>query len=467
LCADWRQHISAGEQAVVILLGADKRQAAILRRYSEGLLRAKRLRREIVRQDKNVIEFRNGSSLEIGTNDARLVRGRSAIAVLGSEASHWRTDEHAASSDEEVVGAAEPSLSMCLDGGLLMLGSSVHRKRGYMYRKFRQLFGNDESDDICWYAPSSLMNPRLPQAVLDKALAEDAPRARAEYFGIFREDVSDFIPPDAVEAATDFGVVERAPVHHSGIKYIAFCDAAGGTGKDSFALGVAHREVNSKDRTVVLDLVRECKPRFVPAQVVAEFAAILKFLFKITEVQGDGFAGGFHADAWADHGIRFVPCERTTSENYLALLPLLLQPGRVRLCDSAVLRSQLSGLERRVHDGARAGSRESVSHAQTQYAHDDVAAAAAGALVLAALRPAYNLWGPAFAWDDEPPEVPSYAERERERAYAELLERYGGPVSLGVREYREAADAAETKQEHMREAFERARVDALQRKNLP
>jgi hypothetical protein len=67
---------------------------------------------------------------EIATNDARLVRGRSAIAVLGSECCHWKTDEHSASSDEEVVGAAEPSMAMCPDGGLLMLGSSVYRGGG-------------------------------------------------------------------------------------------------------------------------------------------------------------------------------------------------------------------------------------------------------------------------------------------------------------------------------------------------
>ena len=66
------------------------------------------------------------------------MRGRSAIAVLGSECCHWRTDEHAASSDEEVVSAALPSMAMCPDGGLLMLGSSVYRKRGFMYRKFKQ-----------------------------------------------------------------------------------------------------------------------------------------------------------------------------------------------------------------------------------------------------------------------------------------------------------------------------------------
>jgi len=108
LCADWRKYISVGEQAVVLLLGADKKQAAILRRYCEGLLQAPLLKPEIVRQTGDVIEFKNGASLEIATNDARLVRGRSAIAVLGSEASHWKTNEASASSDEEVVGQPNP-----------------------------------------------------------------------------------------------------------------------------------------------------------------------------------------------------------------------------------------------------------------------------------------------------------------------------------------------------------------------
>jgi hypothetical protein len=395
LCTDWRKHISAGEQAVVILLGADKKQAGILRRYCEGLLQTPLLVAEVIRSTGEVTEFRNGASLEIATNDARLVRGRSAIAVLGSEASHWRTDEYAASSDEEVVGAAEPSLSMCPDGGLLMLGSSVHRKRGYMYRKYRQLHGNDDTEDICWFAPSSVMNPKLPTSFIDKALAEDAPRARAEFLNVFREDISDFIPLDVIEACTDYGTTERAPLSRSHATYTAFCDAAGGTGRDSFTLAIAHRGINSKDRIVKLDLVREYKPRFVPAVVIAGLAAILR-LYKITEVQGDGFAGGFHADEWANHGIKFKPCENTTSENYLAALPLLLS-GRVRLIDSATLRSQLAGLERRVH----AGARESVSHAATQSAHDDVATSACGALVVAAARPTYSLWSGWLDNDDD------------------------------------------------------------------
>jgi hypothetical protein len=115
---------------------------------------------------------------------------------LGSECCHWRTDEHSASSDEEVVGAAEPSMAMCPDGGLLLLGSSVHRRVGYMYRQYKKLHGNDGSEDVCWFAPSAVMNPELPAHVVDKALAEDAPKARAEYQNVWREDLNDFIPLD-------------------------------------------------------------------------------------------------------------------------------------------------------------------------------------------------------------------------------------------------------------------------------
>jgi hypothetical protein len=379
LCTDWHKHFSAGEQAVVILLGADKKQAAILRRYCEGLLRAPLLAQEVTRSTGEVIEFKNGASLEIATNDARLVRGRSAIAVLGSECCHWKTAEHASSSDEEVVGAAEPSMAMCPDGGLLLLGSSVHRRVGYMYRQFKKLHGNDDSEDVCWFAPSSVMNPTLPAHVADKALAEDAPKARAEFQNIWREDLSDLIPLDVVESCTDFGVHERAP--QAGVKYYAYCDASSGVA-DSFAVAIAHR---SKDGTAVLDVLRERKPRFVPAQVIAEFAQLLKSSYNVTEVQGDKYAIGFHEAEWRRHGIKFTACERTTSENYLHALPLLLA-GRVRLVDSVTLRSQLASLERRVG----AGDRETVSHPAHASAHDDVACAACGAITVAA-KPGYDI----------------------------------------------------------------------------
>jgi hypothetical protein len=84
LCCDWRKHISPGEGAVVLLLGADNRQGGILSKYCRGLLELPMLRAEVVRDVKDVVEFKNGASLEIATNDARLVRSRSCRRRSGS-----------------------------------------------------------------------------------------------------------------------------------------------------------------------------------------------------------------------------------------------------------------------------------------------------------------------------------------------------------------------------------------------
>jgi hypothetical protein len=378
LCADWSKHVSVGEQAVVSLLARDRRQTAILRRYAEGLLKAPLLAAEIRRRTDDAIEFRNDGVLEIATNDVGSIRGRSAVAVLGSETCYWRTDENAASNDEEVVGAAEPSMAMCPDGGLLILGSSVYRKRGYMYRQFARLHGNEETDDLCWFATSATMNPKLPASVIADALANDAPKARAEYENIWREDVDDFLPLDVIEAATDWGLVERPPELGMGIRYVAAADAASGTGRDSFALAVGHA-VNDDARTVTIDLVRERKPRFVAADVIKEFAEILR-RYGISEVVSDRYSAGFAEDEWARNGVRFRACDNSTAENFLFALPLLTSK-RGRLTDDATVRKQLSGLQRRVVSG-----HEVVGHAQTANAHDDLAAAVCACLVEAATR---------------------------------------------------------------------------------
>jgi hypothetical protein len=397
-CRDWSRVSSEGEQMAVVLVGADKRQAGILRRYCEGLLRVPLLAREVSRRTDEVIEFRNGASLEIVTNDARLIRGRSAIAVLGSEASYWKVDEHSASSDEEVVAAALPSMSMCPDGGLLILGSSVYRRRGYVYKQFKAWHGNNEVDDLCWLCPSSTMNPALPSAVVESALAEDSQRYGAEYLSRWREDLSDFCPVEVLERCTDQHISERPPQH--GVSYLAHADSAGGTGQDSFALAVAHCEyADGGNHKVILDLLRERKPPFIPRDVVAEYAALLK-CYGISEVRGDGFGGGFHASEWARHGITFVPAEHTTSELYLFALPMLLS-GRARLLDLPRLRHQFSILERRPQPSGR----EQVTHPNVASAHDDLACATAGALVAAADGEGYvgnwSLWLGGDSRDDE------------------------------------------------------------------
>ena len=148
-------------------------------------------------------------------------------------------------------------------------------------------------------------------------------------------------------------------------------DLAGG-GADSMVLAIAHRGVDSP----VLDALREVRGPCSPEAVVVEFAAMLK-AYGLSEVTGDRYAAEWPVERFRAHGITYTSSERTKGEIYLNALPLL-NSGKAELLDNRTLVAQLSALERRT---AR-GGRDSIDHPPG--AHDDVANAAMGALLLAA-----------------------------------------------------------------------------------
>jgi hypothetical protein len=370
LSQNWNKLMSAGEQGVVILIGSDRKQAKILRRYCRALVAVPMIKAEVERYTDDILEFKNGAALEVCTNDAGTVRGRSVLALLGTETCFWNTDPDASSSDEEVVSAGSYGAAMIPDGGLTILSSSVHRKKGLMYRRWKELHGNDDAEDIVWLASSRTMNPALPEKVVEKAKLKDPERAAAEFESIWRSDISDFVPPDIIAAVTDKGVLERAPM--AGTQYFGFADPAGGSGRDFFSLCIGHREAGNM---VVIDVLRERAPRFVPKDVVKEYSDLLK-RFRISRIKSDKFASAWASDEWQRNGITCEPSELTKSEIYLGALPVLMS-GQCRLLDVERLRDQFTALERRVY----ASGRETVDDSGAQSAHDDLSNVCAGILV--------------------------------------------------------------------------------------
>jgi hypothetical protein len=102
-------------------------------------------------------------------------------------------------------------------------------------------------------------------------------------------------------------------------------------------------------------------------------------------VVGDRWGGEFPRERLKiAGGIGYTVADKTTSEVFLALLPLL-NSRQVELLDPAAggtvarMYSQLNNLERR----SRSGAREVIGHPQGANHHDDVITSAALALVLA------------------------------------------------------------------------------------
>lgn len=369
---DYSPYLAPGERATIMILAADRKQARVIFRYLRAFFHnIPMLSGMVEREDSETIDLTNSVSIEVGTASFRSTRGYTLAAVLADETAFWRSDE-SANPDTEILAALRPGLATIPGARLLCIGSPYAR-RGAMWEAFNRHYGRDDSPVLVWKAPSRTMNPALPQRVVEEALERDTAAAQAEYLAEFRSDVETFIPREVVEACTG-EAMEIPPV--TGIRYSAFVDPSGGSA-DAMTLAIGHKETNGR---AVLDAVRLRKPPFSPESVVAEFSSLLK-TYRVSSIKGDRYAGEWPRERFRMHGISYEPAERTRSELYLELLPLLNSEQAVLLRNST-LQAQLCGLERRT---SRAG-KDSIDHAPG--AHDDLANAVAGVLVDLQRRPA-------------------------------------------------------------------------------
>jgi hypothetical protein len=363
---NWSRVLAKGERGLVLCIGPDQRQAQITRDYIEGVFDASKiLSRMIVNRTTDTIELSNNITIEVRAASFRRLRGVTCVAVIATEASFFQTEE-SSNADVEILNAVRPALATT--GGPVVIITTPYARRGEVWNIYRRHFG-PEGDPLVLVAQGTSrdFNPTLRENVVARALERDPAAASAEYLAQFRSDIESFVSREAVEASILPGRLELPPA--SGRSYWSFVDPSGGSA-DSMTLAIAHRE---KDRGV-LDALRERQPPFSPDDVVQEFAGLLK-TYGIRRVHGDRYAGEWPREAFRKLGITYEVSEKPKSALYGELLPLL-NSGRVELLDNPRLQSQLCGLERRT---AR-GGRDSIDHAPG--GHDDVANAAAGALVL-------------------------------------------------------------------------------------
>jgi hypothetical protein len=378
LIHDHAAFLAPGETGVIAIIASDRRQGRVILRYIVGLLRSVAMLEEELDGEPKAesVMLRNGVVIEIHTGSIGSPRGRTFIAVLCDEIAFW-SNEDSANPDTEVIAAVRPGL-ISIPYSMLLMASSPYSKRGVLWRTFRQHWAKDDSRVLVWRGTTVEMNPGIDPDLIAKAYEDDPQSAASEYGAEFRSDISGYIDREVVEQLMVPGRFELPRIE--GAAYSAFVDPSGGS-HDSFTLAIGHAEGS----VAVLDVIREQRPPFSPAEVVSEFSGLLQ-LYGIVEVHGDRYAAEFSAERFRDCGINYIASERPKSQLYQELLPLI-NSKRVELLDNSRLLSQLCGLERRT---AR-GGKDSIDHGAG--GHDDVSNAVAGVLVQIAGQPdAIEMW---------------------------------------------------------------------------
>jgi len=405
--------VMAGERGVYVpLVAQDLRgaQRALFRYVQEAVEGSELLRREVVRETTTELELSGGVTIAVYPCRPAAIRGiRAACCAVDELAFFTATDGRP--TDTEMLRALRTRLATT--GGKLLILSSPYGQTGALWDLHRRHHGREDSPILVWQATAPEMNPALPADYVERMREEDPEAYRSEVLGQFRKGLSTFLDPDALAAVIEEGVRERGP--EDGVSYVAFVDAASGSGKDSFAVGIAHAD----GERGVLDAVRAWGPPFNPSGVIAEAAEMLA-LFGVEEVEGDRYAPGFVEEGFRKHGIRYEAAPRTTSDTYLEFLPLV-NAGAVVVLDHAALLRELRGLERRTGTSGK----DRVDHRPG--AHDDRAIAAAGACVAALRRPEKRYRRATWGYGSvEKPKPQAGKSRDTNVVYRQTVERTRG-----------------------------------------
>jgi hypothetical protein len=352
-----------GEIGTVLCLGADQSQARVTMGYARGVLESSPLLAGTVENvTADTITLTNGIEIVIRAANFRRLRGLTCVAVIASEVAFWIDSDTSANPADEILAAVRPSL--LTTRGPLVIISSPYSRSGPLFETWAEHFGKPDPDVLVAHAKTRILNPTIPQSEIDRALARDPILARSEFLAEWRDDVSQFVSRDVVEACVDVSVCER-PQHAYIKRYHAFVDPSGGSA-DSFTMAIAHRE---GDR-VVLDALREVRAPFSPDGVVDELCRDLD-RYRVTTVTGDRYAGEWPREAFRKRGIRYECSELDASALYREMLPRL-NTRTLALLDHPPAIGQIAALERRV---GRTG-KDQISHPRG--AHDDLANVIAG-----------------------------------------------------------------------------------------
>jgi hypothetical protein len=362
----WLDGLAIGERAVFPIIATDRVQAKIIFNYIQGILNSNPLfKQKIIKESTFEIELKNYVSIEIKTASFRGIRGAKYIGGALDELAFWRDVKTYANPASEIIKGIRPAI---VEGGILFGISSAFNRIGVLYDEFSEHYGKDKNDTLIWKADTLSMNPTYSKKRIDKALRKDVSHARAEYFSIWREDLSSLLSAHAIDNAIILGRQELPPTDR--IRCYAFIDPSGGR-HDSFTLAIGHYSQNGK---IVIDLLRERKPPFKPSEVVSEFKTLTEY-YGSHEVVSDKYGAEWVKEVFSKEGISLVYSDLTASELYINMLPEF-SDNRIELPENNNLRAQLMGLMRKTVPGGK----DKVIADPALSGHSDLANAVAGVI---------------------------------------------------------------------------------------
>jgi phage terminase large subunit-like protein len=146
----YKQYLTAGERAAILILARDRDQAKIVFNYVSGILHAVPALAAMIDVERaDEIELDNDVIIMVKTSDFRAIRGLTVAAAVLDEVAFW--DSEGVSPDREVLTALRPATST-IPGAKLIAISTPYSQVGSLYEAHRDHYGHDDEHVLVWQA---------------------------------------------------------------------------------------------------------------------------------------------------------------------------------------------------------------------------------------------------------------------------------------------------------------------------
>jgi hypothetical protein len=362
----------------VYVAANDKGQAADDLKLAAKLVKANPLLADWVHVKQNVIERRDGNGfIEIlPAQDAIGAHGKTYRLLVVDEIHGYRNwDLLEALAPDPTRGDTQVWItsyaSLFHKPGVPLFDLLQQAKAGADPRMLFSWYAADFTTDATFHdaTPEQRANPSMaswgnPDYLEQQQRRLPSHKYRRLHLNLPGTPEGSAYQPEPVIDAVARGVRVRPP--EPNVLYHGVVDMSGGSSDDA-VLGIGHLDADGR---AVLDCVQDQGPRppFDPNKAVERFVAVLRS-YRVSHLTGDRYAGQTFARQFETQGIAYQVSDRSKSELYEALEPLL-NSKNVVLLDIPTLEQQLLGL---VWRGGR------IDHPNGE--HDDYANAAALAIV--------------------------------------------------------------------------------------
>ncbi|MFH1883804.1 MAG: terminase family protein [Planctomycetota bacterium] len=377
----YRKYLNPGEKAFVIIVATRLLQSQMVIGAScLRMLENSRIAHFIEDAIACEISLTNGLSILSIPCSSTAARGLPICCLILDELAWYRLE--GPKQDQEIFRALRPRMSQ-FRGAKFLAISTPASKQGLLFDLYEEGIDKDKPTPgrLTVHGETLFVNPEVDPDFLESEKRRDPDNYDREFLALFCEQVDSFFPADKLREC--FTLSGDVPFDNR-YRYHCAVDQSGLSGKDRFAMSIAHREKEE----VVIDVSRTWATKSGD-RIIAEIKETVK-PYGISSISLDRYSGGWCKESFERQG--FETTVRDLLPPIYVNLKSLVIAGRVSLPDTKGLRE---GLLQTVAFYGKS-NKLSIGHERTQAGHGDESDSCATAIWLASKSPATGYFASVF-----------------------------------------------------------------------